>query len=667
METASIMLQRICNISPLVLSVCGLALLSRHPMTETKPRNDASSKPQDFTPESDIEISSPLSASELTSTYAGIGKLGEKSKGSDGFNLSDQSTWGDIYGRAGELAKAWRGAAFASTDEQFGRTVDGGIETQEGQVGQSRAAGDRTRVADKTGDKTRVDDRTGQQELTREGVLKDYTDTLKRAGFSDAEAQRISENTYARLQKAGADGHLNGSPEEQMKRMDTAHREILDKQPGGKLSDGQTDYLTAIDRQNIVKDSALRTENPDKYVNQGQHMTCALHSMGKQELEAGDPAKVAERTRDLVNNGFTTARERDRQGPNGEIIPGKERVVQVDSLSLKPDFEASRTVNSANYGDNGKQGPAGQVYAAFAGQLAADLKSEREGGRTSADGIHNASNVYMAAHASERGARTSQTSTNEGIFSRDSNGKLHYEGDGPQVGIWDVAHLNRAAGGADGAVFASSSLFRDGSGQRPPAGYPQDLKISTFKNTDELRQKLGDFQRETGQSGQIGVNAPFLPGGGRNGHGMHAMNISLNADGSFKLDNNWGSKNDLGRVSDKDVDIATNSNNWNVPGGGARPDDGTRFGPSTGRNPNETDKEFEKRKEDEKKKEQEEEKIKERERMEQQKIKAQLEMMERQAKLEYIEALAQYQYAEERSRATGVPNTLPKPVQMHYV
>ena len=144
METASIMLQRICNISPLVLSVCGLALLSRHPMTETKPRNDASSKPQDFTPESDIEISSPLSASELTSTYAGIGKLGEKSKGSDGFNLSDQSTWGDIYGRAGELAKAWRGAAFASTDEQFGRTVDGGIETQEGQVGQSRAAGDRT-------------------------------------------------------------------------------------------------------------------------------------------------------------------------------------------------------------------------------------------------------------------------------------------------------------------------------------------------------------------------------------------------------------------------------------------------------------------------------------------------------------------------------------------
>lgn len=655
-------------------------------MTQTQPKNDAPARSRDATPDADISISSVLSAKELKETYGEVPKLGEKSKPSDGFVFADLNTWGDIYGRGGELARALRGEAFASGFNQFARSVDGGLEasgaqdvqhrkdktqiaTADGKVGDSKVEG-KTKISDTTAvEKTKIDDRTGQPELTRESVLKDYSETLKRAGFSETDAQRISENTYARLQKAGAEGHLKGSPEEQMKRMDTAHREILDKQQGGRLRDGQTDYLTNADRQNIVKDSALRTENPDKYVNQGQHMTCALHSMGKQELEAGDPAKVAERTRDLVNNGFTTAKEQDRKGPNGEIIPGKERVVQVDSLSLKPDFEASRTVNSQNYGDNGKQGPAGQVYAAFAGQLAADLKSEREGGRTSAEGIHNASNVYMAAHAGERGARSSQTSTNEGVFSRDSQGKLHYEGDGPQVGIWDVAHLNKANGGADGAVFASASLFRDGKGLTPPAGYPADLKISTFKNTDELRQKLGEFQRETGQSGQIGVNAPFLPGGGRNGHGMHAMNISLNADGSFKLDNNWGSNKDLARVSDRDVDIATNKENWQVPGGGGGrvPDDGTRFGPSTGRNPNETEKEFEKRKEDEKKKQEEEEKIKERERLEQQKLKAQLESLERQANLEYIQALAQFQQAEERAKTTGIPNTMPKPVQMHYV
>lgn len=667
-------------------------------MTETQQKNDAPAKVRD-TPESEVAVSSPLSDKELTSTYNDVSKLGEKSKPTDTFNLADLNSWADIYGRGAELARSLRGTPYAAAFSQLGLGIDGEAETQEGLSGQQKKGGkvesgeqkgslDKTKAtagerkiddpkvdekikpAEKAGlEKTKVGDKTERPELNKELVLSDYSDTLRRAGFSEAEAQRVTENTYARLKKEESEGHLKGSAEEQMQRMNTAHREILDKPQGGRLTDGQVDYLTASDRKNIVKDSAMRTENPDKYVNQGQHMTCALHSMGKQELEAGDPANVAERTRDLVNNGYTIAKEQDRTGPNGETIPGKERVVQVDSLSLKPDFEANRTVNSQNYGDNGKQGPAGQVYAAYAGQLAADLKSEREGGKTSAEGIHNASNVYMAAHANERGARSSQTSTNEGVFSRDDKGRLHYEGDGPQVGIWDVAHLNRANGGADGAVFASASLFRDGKGETPPPGYPPDLKISTFKNTDELRQKLSNFQNETGQSGQLGVNAPFLPGGGRNGHGMHAMNISLNSDGSFKLDNNWGAKNDLGRVSDRDVDIATNKANWNIPGGGGGrvPDDGTRFGPSTGQNPNETKDEFDKRKEEEKKKNEEEEKVKERERLEQERLKAQLENMERQANLDFVKAMVEYQQAEERSRLTGVPNTMQRPVQMHFV
>ncbi len=654
-------------------------------MPPKEPQQEAPARAQDRVSET-AEPIAPISEKVVTESIGGIAALNQRAEPAKGFNIEDPTTWGSPFNTLNsDYMRRMGGTLATAFQQQFGATGEGTVGTQVGQIdektgkpitaadiktalpGKKEAGTDAT--TGKVIDKTTV---TDKPDLTREGVLKDYNETLVRAGFSEAEARRISDSTYARLQKDAQEGHLKGSPEEQMKRMDTAHREILDKPTGGTLKDGQKDYLTAADRQNIVKDSALRTENPDKYVNQGQHMTCALHSMGKQELEAGDPAKVAERTRDLVNNGFTTAREQDRKGPNGEIIPGKERVVQVDSLSLKPDFEASRTVNSQNYGDSGKQGPAGQVYAAFAGQLAADLKSEREGGVTSASGIHNASNVYMAAHANERGARSSQTSTNEGVFARDSKGNLHYEGDGPQVGIWDVAHLNRAAGGADGAVFASSSLFKDGRGDTPPPGYPPDLKISTFRNTDELRARLAEFQKETGQSGQIGVNAPFLPGGGRNGHGMHAMNISLNADGSFKLDNNWGAKNDIGRVSDRDVDIATNKANWNVQGGGGgrAPDDGTRFGPSTGRNPNETEQDFLKRKEDEKNKKEEEDKAKELELKEQQKIKEgelRLKELEKQANLQYIKDMFAYEQASERAKAMGVANTMTRPVLTHHV
>ncbi len=598
-----------------------------------------------------LEVTCAMPADTRQESIAGIADLNRKEEESKGFDLSDPKTWTNIFNSSDpKCAQVQAGNADAALRTNFDPPADGSPETQDGQLGATKqngktatdkqggptdkkdgvvtAAGTETggetnpdgkkvEGATKLGDKTKIDDKVKTEELSKEGVLKDYSETLVRAGFSEAEAAKIAGDTYARLEKTSREGHLQGSPEEQMKRIDTAHREVLDRQPGGTLPDGQKDYLTGTDRQNIVKDSAQQIMDPEKFVNQGQHMTCALHSMLKQELEAGDPAKVAERTRDLVNTGSTIAREQDRKGPNGEIIPGQQRVVHVDSLSLKPDFEASRSVNSQNYGDNGKQGPAGQVQAAYLGQLAADLQSERDGKPTSAQGIDKAANVYMAAHADERGARRGQTSTNEGMFARDENGKLKFQGEGPQVDIWDVAHLNRANGGAEGAVFASASLFRDGKGQTPPDGYPPDLKITTFKNTDELRTKLKEFQDQTGQSGQIGVNAPFLPGGGRNGHGMHAMNISLNEDGSFRMDNNWGTKSDLGRVSDQDVDTATNKDKWKVQnpgsgGGGQAPDDRTKFGPE-GKKIDE-DADLKDKRDDEKRRKEQEEEEKARER-----------------------------------------------------
>lgn len=448
------------------------------------------------------------------------------------------------------------------------------------QVGDQKAVGDARRDAS-----------DAPKELTKAGVIADYSSTLQKAGMSEADAKRTSENTYARLKKDADENHLKGSPEQQMARANEAYKEILNKSgvKDGKLEDGQKDHLKDRDRQNLVKDAAARLENPDKFVNQGEHMSCALESLKKQQLEAGDPAIVAERLASVVNKGYATIKE---DGPNGKV-----RDVHVDSKSFMPDAESRRDFDAAYHGDAGKRGMAGHVWDALAGQTAADLQAERAGKPTSQDGIDNASFIYMAAHASDVGGRSSQTSTGEGLFANGKNGKTLIA-DNPNVSLWDVAHLNKAMGGKDGAVFASSTLLRNG--DTPPSGYPSDLKITSFTGPADLHKKLTAYENRTGQSGQLGVNAPFLPGGGENGHGMHAMNIRANKDGTFKLDNNWGTNQDLGRVGADAVDKATNANRW---GGGGRgvPNDGTAFGPGSGRNPNESEADFSKRKDEESK------------------------------------------------------------------
>lgn len=428
----------------------------------------------------------------------------------------------------------------------------------------------------------------------RDQVTKDYTATLERAGMTHEQAEKSANDTYDRLSKLKDGKHLSGdsTPEEQMARINKAASDILDRSgtKGDRLANGQHDYLTQADRQNMVKDLAAREADPDKYCKQGAHMTCALESMQKQQLEGQDPAKVAEQMASVTNKGFADVTQAD----------GTTRRVNVDSRSLAPDQESGRPFDPAYHGDQGKRGMAGQAMDALSGQLAADLKAEREGKPTSASGIDKAAYTYMAAHADQLGARPGQTHTGEGFFARQPDGSQKMTADNPNMNFWDIAHLNKAMGGQDGAVFINKSFLGS---DKPPAGYPQDLKVSTFSSTEELRQKLGEFQNRTGQSGQLGVNAPFLPGGGEDGHGMHAMNISLNGDGSFRLNNNWSKQYDMAKVSDDVVDKATNPDRWNpshnrpadgtpgpVPGpdGEAKPNDHTIFRPGSGRNPNET-------------------------------------------------------------------------------
>jgi hypothetical protein len=441
-------------------------------------------------------------------------------------------------------------------------------------------ASDATRIKDGTDKATPTGDRP---------VVKDYSETLQQSGMSKVEADRMAASTYDRFAKLNDGQHLvpGSSPEDQMARINKASKDILAGPPEGRLANGQQDHLTAADRQNMVKDLAARESDPDKYCKQGNHMTCALESMQKQSLEGQDPAKVAEQIASVSNKGYADVTQKD----------GTTRRVNVDSRSIAPDAESSHNFDPAYHGDQGKRGMAGQVMDALSGQLGADLQAERLGKPTSAQGIDKAAYTYMAAHSDELGGRPGQTKTGEGLFERQKDGSQKLVADNPNMQLWDVAHLNKAMGGQDGAVFAAAGLMTS---EKPPQGYPQDLRINTFHNTDELRQKLTEFQNRTGQSGQIGVNAPFLPGGGEDGHGMHAMNIGVNPDGSFRLNNNWSKQYDLAKVSDDIVDKATNPDRWHpkqsVPSDGSTPtprtepvpNDHTIFRPGSGTNPNET-------------------------------------------------------------------------------
>jgi hypothetical protein len=453
--------------------------------------------------------------------------------------------------------------------------------------------GDGTRSTDESAKPKDGSDKSDTSRSGLENATEAYQKTLERANMSPKQAEEFARLTADRLQKDSDAGKLKGTPEEQLNRMNKAMTDVLDKtgkRPDGRLENGQVDHLKDSDRANLVQDMAARQANPEKFVNQGDHMTCVLESNQKQRLEAGDPAQVSEQIASVVNKGSAEVVQKD----------GTTRTVNVDSRSFKPDAESAVAFNTGFHGDDGKRSMAGHVYDALAGQTIADLRSEREGKPSSAQGIDKASYVYMAAHADQLGAKPGQTSTNEALMARNAKGSYDFVTNSPGADIWQTAHLNMAMGGEPGAVFASSSVVGDGV---PPKGekYPPELRVTSFADTNELRDKLTDFQNRTGKSAQILVDAPYLPGGGQSGHGLHAMNITALENGKFKLDNNWASKYDMSSVDAAAVARATNPEGTRIPSDRPRPEHGpvdpshpdrptdrTEIKPDTGRNPNET-------------------------------------------------------------------------------
>ena len=414
-----------------------------------------------------------------------------------------------------------------------------------------------------------------------EQAIKDYTETLQGLGLSEQEAADVAKTTFDRLSKLEGEGHLKGSAVEQLERTNKAIGEVADG--SGPLGQDM--------RRDTALGMAYDMADPNKYANQGKHNSCALHSNYKQNLQGGDPAAQMEAMRDLANTGKATFIE---QTPNGP----KSRTVEIDAANFQPDGESRQPFSKDTHGTKGARHMAGQLADAMYGQMSADLRFEREqAAGTLPEGTTGY--TYVTANADALGARPGQSRTGEGLF-RDSAAGHQFIGGSPEVNIWDVAHLNHAMGGETGAVFAHENLV--GKNGTPPDGYPDHLRITTF-NEGNIKQKLGEFQDKTGQMAQIGVNAPYLRGGGMSGHGMHAMNAGLDENGNIVMDNNWGSEHDLANVSAAELDLAANPEEWKNQGGGAGGGSGPewqrKFGPGDGRNPNETEADFEKRRKEE--------------------------------------------------------------------
>lgn len=349
-------------------------------------------------------------------------------------------------------------------------------------------------------------------------------------GMSDEQALKYQQDILKRLSEKG--DKLNGTPEEQLARMTQALDAILDPSKAG-AGDRALERMSQTDRQNLVKDFLMRMSNPEAFVNQGAHNTCALSSMQKLVMQGNDPAKLAEQLAGVVNNGFTYV-------TNPET--GVAQRVDVHSASLRPDHESRVPPTDAN--GNQIRGMAGQAIDALFGQMAADNQGKIDGKKY----------VYLAANAGDfTGGRRSQTG--EGFFEANAQGDLtKFVDDSPQMTLVAKAQLSRMLDLPKGVNFIHSSMINE----IPPSMRDQ---FTIFNDAADLKAKFADFSSRTGmKSAEVRVNAPYLPGERMAGHGLHSVNISMDGN-QIKVDNHWGDGKDL-TLSDAQLDTATDARRW---------------------------------------------------------------------------------------------------------
>ncbi|MDX2108504.1 MAG: hypothetical protein SFY67_19070 [Candidatus Melainabacteria bacterium] len=369
-------------------------------------------------------------------------------------------------------------------------------------------------------------------------VDSDYLDPKKQLevfkrsqpGMTDEQALKYQQDILKRLSEKG--DRLNGTPEEQLARMTQALDAILDPTKAG-AGNQALDRMSEADRKNLVKDFLMRMSNPEAFVNQGAHNTCALNSMQKLVMQGNDPAKLAEQLAGVVNNGFTYV-------TNPET--GQPQKVEVHSASLRPDHESRRPPTDT--GDNQTRGMAGQAIDALLGQMAADNQGRIDGKKY----------VYLAANAGDfTGGSRSQTG--EGLFEANNQGALtRFVDDSPQMTLVAKAQLARGLDLPPGVNFIHSSMINE----IPPSMIDQ---FTVFHDETELKAKFAEYTRLTGmKTAEMRVNAPYLPGQRMAGHGLHSVNISIDSAG-VKVDNHWGDGHDL-TLSKLQLETATDSNRW---------------------------------------------------------------------------------------------------------
>lgn len=376
-----------------------------------------------------------------------------------------------------------------------------------------------------------------------QATVKAYEAYLKNLGFKDSARRAADLGNF--LQQAEDNFHkpevsknLKGTPEQEIARVCKAMNEVME---------GKAGPLTKIDRANMVMGMAARIGDPEHYGNQGKHMTCVLESLGNAKMST-QGADHMEALASLANTGKAFVGE------------GKyRRQISVNEASRTPDGESQQVWNSSAFKKGGKRDLPGQYTDALFGQLSADLKTERlqKSGKFSAD-MHL---DYYAAHVdtAKAGYQPKQNSTYEGlVLSSKAGNKFITEG--PGIGMWDAADLHTHVTGHKGGFFVNETFARL-SGPKPD-GMDADVTVTTF-NGSNLKEKLADYQNRTGQAAQIGVNAPYLKGGGENGHGLHAMTASI-VDGKVQLDNQWTEGADIlaHEMNADEIDKATNPGRW---------------------------------------------------------------------------------------------------------
>lgn len=367
-----------------------------------------------------------------------------------------------------------------------------------------------------------------------EAVQQRYNQMVDGLGLPPAEAARMKEQYGKDLAKV----------QEKYKGDDLAH--IM---RANNLMMDQNNHL-GNDRNRVNATSGLMARGADPEIanRQGANPTCALTSQSRIEQQR-DFVKYADQMGSVAARGGAW-----RGGANGtEATWVDVNPAGTNNANFIADGEASRMYNPNYHQKEGHRDYLGQLDNAVVGGEMAKYAGEKAG----------KDYVYVAANANRVNGSDAfgQGASGNTLMTRDANGNLTQARDGgravdsPPSTLDMVAQVNHANGG--GGMFIQENLaaqFRRQDGSYPPG-------MNVFRDAADLRQQLSSAENK-GKEFQIATNGVIVAG--REGHGLHAQTVKVNADGKLEFGNNWSDKdNKRADYSDAFINKFTNPKEWN--------------------------------------------------------------------------------------------------------